>query len=128
MHIYRGHNMFGFVSLVCYSSISRLVLRLGPQFVAPYSILLFFIFFFSSRRRHTRFKCDWSSDVCSSDLFSAKLPASLAHSGLHPLSEPRPSYWPPVRRDSRRARLRYAHLAHAANMEEIGRASCRERV
>ena len=22
----------------------------------------------SSRRRHTRFKCDWSSDVCSSDL------------------------------------------------------------
>src|SRR5260370_30581184 len=27
-------------------------------------------FFFSSRRRHTRFKCDWSSDVCSSDLAS----------------------------------------------------------
>src|SRR5882762_7913651 len=27
-----------------------------------------FFFFFSSRRRHTRFKCDWSSDVCSSDL------------------------------------------------------------
>src|SRR5260370_18264033 len=27
------------------------------------------VFFFSSRRRHTRFKCDWSSDVCSSDLF-----------------------------------------------------------
>src|SRR6476661_10975156 len=25
-------------------------------------------FFFSSRRRYTRFKCDWSSDVCSSDL------------------------------------------------------------
>src|SRR2546430_2627858 len=23
---------------------------------------------FSSRRRHTRFDCDWSSDVCSSDL------------------------------------------------------------
>src|SRR2546430_7268249 len=23
--------------------------------------------FFSSRRRHTRFDCDWSSDVCSSD-------------------------------------------------------------
>src|SRR6185369_12644302 len=30
-----------------------------------------FFFFFSSRRRHTRFKCDWSSDVCSSDLLSA---------------------------------------------------------
>src|SRR2546430_9036713 len=26
-------------------------------------------FFFSSRRRHTRFDCDWSSDVCSSDLY-----------------------------------------------------------
>src|SRR2546430_3444616 len=28
----------------------------------------FCLFFFSSRRRHTRFDCDWSSDVCSSDL------------------------------------------------------------
>src|SRR5438477_12649752 len=27
-------------------------------------------FFFSSRRRHTRLTCDWSSDVCSSDLGS----------------------------------------------------------
>src|SRR5256886_17652638 len=27
-------------------------------------------FFFSSRRRHTRFDCDWSSNVCSSDLVS----------------------------------------------------------
>src|SRR5438477_9425265 len=32
------------------------------------STLLFFFFFFSSRRRHTRLTCDWSSDVCSSDL------------------------------------------------------------
>src|SRR5256886_16170739 len=30
--------------------------------------MLGFFFFFSSRRRHTRFDCDWSSDVCSSDL------------------------------------------------------------
>src|SRR2546426_7071501 len=28
-----------------------------------------FCFFFSSRRRHTRLQGDWSSDVCSSDLF-----------------------------------------------------------
>src|SRR5689334_24232657 len=28
----------------------------------------FFYFFFSSRRRHTRWNCDWSSDVWSSDL------------------------------------------------------------
>src|SRR3990167_3793629 len=32
---------------------------------------------FSSRRRHTRFDCDWSSDVCSSDL--ARGPARQAH-------------------------------------------------
>src|SRR2546430_9125751 len=31
-----------------------------------------FFFFFSSRRRHTRFDCDWSSDVCSSDLKPAE--------------------------------------------------------
>src|SRR5256886_6107289 len=30
-------------------------------------------FCFSSRRRHTRFDCDWSSDVCSSDLIRSKL-------------------------------------------------------
>src|SRR5256886_1161318 len=29
---------------------------------------MYCFFFFSSRRRHTRFDCDWSSDVCSSDL------------------------------------------------------------
>src|SRR5256886_6861209 len=30
------------------------------------------VFFFSSRRRHTRFDCDWSSDVCSSDLIGSE--------------------------------------------------------
>src|SRR5438034_11536175 len=30
--------------------------------------VLALLFFFSSRRRHTRSLCDWSSDVCSSDL------------------------------------------------------------
>src|SRR5690242_11056082 len=38
--------------------------------------VFFFFFFFSSRRRHTRSTCDWSSDVCSSDLFG------LTESGL----------------------------------------------
>src|SRR5690242_20283024 len=37
-------------------------------FFFSYGTLLFFFFFFSSRRRHTRLTCDWSSDVCSSDL------------------------------------------------------------
>src|SRR5579864_9584393 len=31
-------------------------------------------FFFSSRSRHTRLTCDWSSDVCSSDLVGWRLP------------------------------------------------------
>src|SRR6266478_4730462 len=35
-------------------------------------------FFFSSRRRHTRFDCDWSSDVCSSDLIAEDLVATHA--------------------------------------------------
>src|SRR2546430_10322294 len=53
-----------------------------------YDILFTVFFFFSSRRRHTRFDCDWSSDVCSSDL------AQLAFSGtaLHDLLEPTSSY------------------------------------
>src|SRR3712207_4000202 len=33
-------------------------------------IVCIFIFFFSSRRRHTRYWRDWSSDVCSSDLWN----------------------------------------------------------
>src|SRR5690242_20951430 len=33
-----------------------------------FTSFFFFFFFFSSRRRHTRLTCDWSSDVCSSDL------------------------------------------------------------
>src|SRR5256886_5904356 len=32
------------------------------------------VFLFSSRRRHTRFDCDWSSDVCSSDLLPPPRP------------------------------------------------------
>src|SRR5256886_13158306 len=34
-------------------------------------------FFFSSRRRHTRFDCDWSSDVCSSDLQQYRWPGNV---------------------------------------------------
>ena len=35
-------------------------------------------FFFSSRRRHTRLRRDWSSDVCSSDL-SSYITNTLSH-------------------------------------------------
>src|SRR5256886_9013459 len=48
-----------------------------------------FFFFFSSRRRHTRFDCDWSSDVCSSDLddiliVDDALPKLVAFMDAHP--------------------------------------------
>src|SRR6266568_5817346 len=42
-------------------------------------------FFFSSRRRHTRWNCDWSSDVCSSDL--ALEPARNARTGRQAASD-----------------------------------------
>src|SRR2546430_12895754 len=53
----------------------------------PDSRIRYCCFFFSSRRRHTRFDCDWSSDVCSSDLFDRDpeiqqlLSALRAHGG-----------------------------------------------
>src|SRR3978361_1640066 len=42
-----------------------------------YEYRIFFFFFFSSRRRHTRWNCDWSSDVCSSDLLGANSVAGV---------------------------------------------------
>src|SRR5690606_40881758 len=38
-------------------------------FALSISLMTVNVFFFSSGRRHTRFSRDWSSDVCSSDLF-----------------------------------------------------------
>src|SRR5699024_11647297 len=46
-------------------------------------------FFFSSRRRHTRSKRDWSSDVCSSDL----LQRQLHHHVLEQLFQKLLSFW-----------------------------------
>src|SRR5690606_5580880 len=46
------------------------------------------IFFFSSRRRHTRFSRDWSSDVCSSDLWPRALSSCgqvLVRGARHPV-------------------------------------------
>src|SRR2546430_4019975 len=59
-----------------------------PHRLLFFSTLLtcpFFFFFFSSRRRHTRFDCDWSSDVCSSDLIGQvafSLPGTLRTDGI----------------------------------------------
>src|SRR5437867_13393983 len=67
------------------------------------------LFIFSSRRRHTRSYGDWSSDVCSSDLFDGALRKTIAS-------------W----RDDREATPLVS--SHALAGDQIGRASCRERV
>src|SRR2546430_13718051 len=88
------------------------------------------VFFFSSRRRHTRFDCDWSSDVCSSDLGAAEfrqLAFELGDFGTEDkaaviddppdrLIHPRPDMAPLRAEIDKLDRL------------QIGRASCRERV
>src|SRR5690242_21297508 len=50
-----------------------------------------FVFFFSSRRRHTRLTCDWSSDVCSSDLAGAS-----SGSAKRQISSAASNSWGPV--------------------------------
>src|SRR5699024_11311628 len=92
------------------------------------------LIFFSSRRRHTRSKRDWSSDVCSSDLKN---------------TAPSVSSISRVLRTNPRASLNESDLSEsslkdhsidgilggkctatmaARTDKEIGRASCRERV
>src|SRR5207237_7783224 len=80
------------------------------------------LFFFSSRRRHTRFKCDWSSDVCSSDLLG-----SLETGSIETLAET-----PEVGTVQDDAAVFGEDTASqvVGDLElsaEIGRASCRER-
>src|SRR4030095_6702556 len=48
-------------------------------------LVCLYFFFFSSRRRHTRSLCDWSSDVCSSDLLAT---ATVGEGGWVDLSAP----------------------------------------
>src|SRR2546430_3287762 len=92
-------------------------------------LLCSFVFFFSSRRRHTRFDCDWSSDVCSSDLIGSEEYAEDNDSfGLTTLMRQH------ARVDGRRIELRFpAKSGSRAELTlsdpgKIGRASCRERV
>src|SRR2546422_4555848 len=93
-------------------------------------LYLFFLmfFFFSSRRRHTRCSRDWSSDVCSSD---------LALDGVAPDARAAGEHFLAVLRQARLLRGRGAGLfgdgprlerGVAVDHDEIGRASCRERV
>src|SRR5438046_7465307 len=91
------------------------------------------MFFFSSRRRHTRLVSDWSSDVCSSDLYNV-LKREFSYLGV---GDPGPI----VRNlfEIGRPDLDWVLLAkglgvpgtRVASLDEfakIGRASCRERV
>src|SRR5205085_5753521 len=101
-----------------------------------YAILWIWIlfFFFSSRRRHTRFDCDWSSDVCSSDLRQPARPprqararrrrlAATAAAALAPAAAPaaitRASSWETTaaarseeRRVGKECRLRWLRQHH----------------
>src|SRR2546430_11309009 len=93
-------------------------------------LLTAFLFFFSSRRRHTRFDCDWSSDVCSSDLNKIAWKDACRLMGPAPI----------VKRGANvPGEARQAHLIDqgvggvqmadvSVDVEKIGRASCRERV
>src|SRR5438034_9477919 len=90
------------------------------------------MFFFSSRRRHTRSLCDWSSDVCSSDL--AIDPAKIkllteperviAHVVALKVEEEKPAE--AVAAEG--AAPAEPEVIKKGKKEEIGRASCRERV
>src|SRR5688572_32182239 len=92
------------------------------------ALFYFFFFFFSSRRRHTRFDCDWSSDVCSSDLSGQPLLGVLVV-----LEVDVPGEVDRTGSDRDLDRLlgvlgRDLVQIDESNRAEIGRASCRERV
>src|SRR2546430_8024806 len=87
------------------------------------------VFFFSSRRRHTRFDCDWSSDVCSSDLLDGV--RGDAAEGL--LAVPGTAALRVAQARHQREQcaegafgLTHRQARHTAD-REIGRASCRGR-
>src|SRR5690242_21507883 len=92
-------------NIMSYFLITKLVL-LTSLFLIHHIFFYFFLlylfvffFFFSSRRRHTRLTCDWSSDVCSSDLASAARSARVRPSALplFPPSDLRFRRCPPLR-------------------------------
>src|SRR5438874_8400044 len=99
---------------------------------------LFFFFFFSSRRRHTRSLRDWSSDVCSSDLGACHDPRDcVSVPRVKPLAQAAPRFAPLRCLSSPLRQMRHRHTHgkrperldqhRMLRVEEIGRASCRER-
>src|SRR5699024_11570946 len=90
-------------------------------------------FFFSSRRRHTRSKRDWSSDVCSSDLKQDEVRETW-YSRTDELKDALSARAEILMRDLelyRQERASSGELQKTieeARQKKIGRASCRERV
>src|SRR2546427_2740803 len=105
----------------------RVVYESYVYFFFTHTYFLFVFFFFSSRRRHTRFDCDWSSDVCSSDLAEDNQSTALENLVPEYLNFwlPRMEHYVPWLPDG-------AHFRGCSNWRtrrpKIGRASCRERV
>src|SRR5688572_32514409 len=81
-------------------------------FFLTYLIFFFFFFFFSSRRRHTRFDCDWSSDVCSSDLATGGRDPRLGRDQARHRHQLRRHLRPRIRRRRRRALRGSQPVAH----------------
>src|SRR5699024_12135872 len=79
-------------------------------------------FFFSSRRRHTRSKRDWSSDVCSSDL-----KAHICHVS-HPAVAKKIKAAQDEGYDITAETCTHYLTFTDEDVIKIGRASCRERV
>src|SRR2546430_4497302 len=87
-------------------------------------------YFFSSRRRHTRFDCDWSSDVCSSDLHGSPGFDFQAGGSQAAVDQVRPvlELLQLALDDADQAvQVGGGEVGHGP-LEQIGRASCRERV
>src|SRR5689334_24722167 len=93
-------------------------------------------FFFSSRRPHTRWNCDWSSDVCSSDLRRLARHEDIAVAEPVLAESPRLSNADLIEIANTRSEQHLIAIAGRWWLQEvvtdalleIGRASCRERV
>src|SRR5689334_24060898 len=115
--------------LVCCSLFNLFVDMCYVFFFLFLFLCIFFFFFFSSRRRHTRWNCDWSSDVCSSDLLSVLLGGNY----VNRFSIQGRSYKviPQVKRTDRLTPDQLSQMyitGGGGKLVQIGRASCRERV
>src|SRR2546427_6275338 len=114
-------------SVVAYSAgwMRCRVLKSGPL---AYCVSRLFFFFFSSRRRHTRFDCDWSSDVCSSDLMKGINDSSRQIADIVGVIDSIAFQTNILALNAAVEAARAGEQGRGFAVVEIGRASCRERV